>query len=255
MAKLEEYKTSCPNATLERDDAGVLTVRLHTNNGPLWMTDEGQSALADLWTQMADDPDSRAVVLTGTGEAFVKGALPSGGAKDLQAVEARASETRRFLLRFLQIGLPVVAAVNGPARAKAEIVPCCDLVVMADDAEFQDARLLESGIPPLDGAPSVWMSALGHQRGKRFLLSGDPLSAADALAYGAVNELLPAGEVLARAQELARRLAERPAIAAKKSHAALTQTLHRRIRREIDAALAFQTIAAMDRYSAAGGNK
>lgn len=35
MAKLEEYQASCPNASLKRDDIGVLTVRLHTDNGPL----------------------------------------------------------------------------------------------------------------------------------------------------------------------------------------------------------------------------
>ena len=104
----------------------------------------------------------------------------------------------------------MIAAVNGPAIVHAELPVMCDIVLAAEHAIFQDVVHFPNGIVPGDG--SMWCGRwwLGINRGRYFLLTGQKLSAQEALNLGVVNEVLPREQLLPRAWELAEQLAKQP---------------------------------------------
>ena len=83
---------------------------------------------------------------------------------------------------MLDIEVPMIAAVNGPARIHAEIPVLCDIVLASEDAVFQDLPHFINGTVARDGVHLVWPLLLGLNRGRYFLLTGQELSAQQALS-------------------------------------------------------------------------
>src|ERR1700729_1709504 len=100
-------------------------------------------------------------------------------------------EGKRLLDNLLNIDVPVIGAVNGPARIHAELAVLSDIVLAAETAVFQDAAHMPNGVVPGDGVHVVWPLLLGPNRGRYFLLTGQRLSADEAQAAGVVSEVLP----------------------------------------------------------------
>ncbi len=93
-------------------------------------------------------------------------------------------------MNHLNIEVPMIAAVNGPALIHAELAVLCDIVIASDNAEFQDAPHFPNGVVPGDGVHVVWPLVLGPNRGRYFLLTGQKLSAKEALDLGVVSEVV-----------------------------------------------------------------
>lgn len=155
-----------------------------------------------------EDPEVRVVVLTGAGDkSFSAGA-------DLKAVAAGESlnppGTERWgFAGFVQhpISKPVVAAVNGTALGGGtELVLACDLAVAAETATFGLPEVKRGLIAAAGGLVRL-PQQLPRKRALEVILTGEPVTAAKALDWGLVNEVVPAGQVLARALELAHRIA------------------------------------------------
>src|SRR5208282_1965159 len=106
---------------------------------------------------------------------------------------------KHLLMNLLDIEVPIVAAVNGPALVHAEIPVLSDIVIAAESAEFQDAPHFPNGIVPGDGVHVVWPLVLGTNRGRYFLLTGQKLSAREAQTLGVVSEVVSRDKLLARA--------------------------------------------------------
>jgi enoyl-CoA hydratase/carnithine racemase len=106
--------------------------------------------------------------------------------------------------------VPVIGAVNGPARIHAELVVLSDIVLASETATFQDAPHFPNGVVAGDGVHIVWPLLLGPNRGRYFLLTGQEISAEEALRLDFVGEVLPADQLLPRAHELAQQLADKP---------------------------------------------
>ena len=105
---------------------------------------------------------------------------------------------------------PVIAAVKGlAADAGLYLALSCDLVVASDDARFA-VNFAQRGLVPDGGGLYLLPRIVGPQRAKEIVMLGDPLGAADALALGLVNRVVPAPEVDAVALEIAGRLATGP---------------------------------------------
>jgi hypothetical protein len=127
-----------------RRENGILEMRFHTDNGPLRWGLVPHGELPDAFADVARDRDNRVVILTGTGDEF-SGVRATPGTRSLaQGLTANAydrvhSEGRALLMNLLNIEVPVIAAINGPAWRHAEIPLRSDIVVASETAAFQDA--------------------------------------------------------------------------------------------------------------------
>jgi len=128
------------------------------------------------------------LVITGTGDQFmteIDG--PSLGVITKPAVwDGIYAEGRRVLQRLVDLELPIVAAVNGPATVHSEYVLVADVVVASDTTYFSDLPHLAFGIVPGDGIQVVWEEVLGLNRYRHLTLTQGSFSAAD-LAYQTTN--------------------------------------------------------------------
>jgi enoyl-CoA hydratase/carnithine racemase len=171
-------------------EAGIAEVRLHTNGGPFVWSPSSHNELAQAFTEVADDRDVRVVILTGTGSVFCTEMDHEAFLAEKLEWHTYWWEGRRIMQRLLDIDVPVIGVLNGPATVHAELLFLSDVVLAADTGSVAEDHF-ESGAVPGDGVHIVWPHVLGPQRGKYFLLTDQTLSAAELLRIGAVNEVLP----------------------------------------------------------------
>lgn len=243
---LEDYATKYENIRLERDDAGVLLVTVHTEGKSLVWTAQAHDELAYCFNDIACDPDNSVVVLTGAGENFCAeidfSSFELGTAASWSHI---IFEGQRLINNLLAIEVPVVAAINGPALQHPEIPVLSDITIASETVTFQDAPHFPLGIVPGDGAHVTWTHVLGPQRGRYFLLTGQVLDAQRALEYGVVSEVLPADQVLARAKELAATIASKPPLARRYSRVVLTREIKRLMHDQLALGLTHEALGAL----------
>jgi 2-(1,2-epoxy-1,2-dihydrophenyl)acetyl-CoA isomerase len=206
---------------VEQDGAVLrLTLdRADVHNALDWRTRE---ALVAALRNASADLAVRAVLLTGAGDrAFCTGAdlrvplpgpvKPDGAPDRPQGDVARGIATgwQQTVTAVLDCEKPVVAALNGTAAgAGMHLALACDLVVMADTAKFVPV-FVRRGIAP-DAAGAYLLTRLvGPQVAKRLYLFGDDVPAAEAQQLGLAS-VVPAADLMTRAEELTRRLADGP---------------------------------------------
>ena len=112
-----------------------------------------------------------------------------------------------------QLEIPVIAAVNGPAMgAGCDLTCMCDLRIAGQSARFAES-FVKLGIIPGDGGAWLLPRVVGFAKAAEMSLTGDALSADQALAYGLVSQVVPDAELLDAARALARRIAANPPLA------------------------------------------
>ena len=164
------------------------------------------------------------MILTGTGDAFC--ADVSGGAwagmEPSALWEKIYLEGKRLLDNLLNIDVPVIGAVNGPARIHAELAVLSDIVLAAETAVFQDAAHVPHGAITVVGVPASGRCSWDPTAASYFLLTGEEISAQQALTLNVVAEVLPPERLLPRAHELANQLADKPVTTLRYTRVALT---------------------------------
>lgn len=200
-------------------DAGIATVRMNNPARLNALSPPLTENLLDALAKLRGDDGVRAIVLTGEGRGFCAGA-------DLSALQERyKSGERPKPSLFLKEGYnklipllaetpkPVIAAINGPvAGAGVSLALACDFRVASDDASFSMA-FVKIGLIPDSGSSFLLPRMLGIARALELALTGDKVTAQRAFELGLVNEVVPAGLLLAETTELARRLAQLPTVA------------------------------------------
>ena len=254
--RLEQYKDRYENIELYRTDEGVLVMRFHTAGGPLVWSALAHEELGYCFTDVGADRENKVVVMTGTGENWCAdinaGSFKLGTAGDW---DLTFYDGRRLLNNLLDIEVPVISAVNGPARIHPEIPVMSDIVIASDTALFQDAPHFMSGIVPGDGAHVVWPHLLGPNRGRYFLIMGQEIGAAQALDWGVVSEVVPPDQLKLRAMEIARMIAAKPTLTRRYTRVALTQRYKRLMHEGLSLGLGLEALAATDALPSDGRMK
>jgi enoyl-CoA hydratase/carnithine racemase len=152
-------------------------------------------------------------------------------------------ETTLLLRGLLDIHVPVIAAINGPARIHAELPLLGDIVLAAEGTVFQDSVHFQTGGVPGDGVHALWPLWLGHNRARYFLLLGQEIHADEALELGLVGEVLPREELMDRAWAIARRFIQRPPLTLRYTRRALTIGIRRVLNADLDEGVALEFLA------------
>jgi enoyl-CoA hydratase/carnithine racemase len=225
------YFTSFENFEFSRTPSGVLTLRFHTDRGPATFTGQMHTDFPRALYEIGEDRDNRVLLLTGTGDRFMTDIDgPSLGDPTKPAVWDRTiAEGRRVMQRLVDLEMPIVAAVNGPASVHSEYVLVADIVIAADTTVFSDFPHLTFGIVPGDGIYLVWEETIGLNRARYLTLTQGSFTAQQAERWGAVAEVLPLDQVLPRAQELAGSLAAKPQLLTRYLAVTVRQRLSRRM--------------------------
>lgn len=218
----------------------VATITLDRPEAMNSLTAEVKAGLLESLRRAADDPEVRAVLLTGSGRAFCAGQDLREHAVNLEAGRGLAGTVREHYNPTVELiatmGKPVVAAVNGVAAgAGAALAFACDLRVASEKARFALA-FAGIGLAPDSGASWTLQRLVGPGRAAELMLLGEPLDAARALELGVVTRVVPADDVLKAAHELAVRLAQGPTLA----YAATKRALAYAATHSLPEALAFE---------------
>jgi enoyl-CoA hydratase/carnithine racemase len=247
--KLSDYENKYENFKLERTD-GILQITVHTDGGKAVWTQSIDEQIAYLMNDVACDRENKCVILTGAGSVWCEEL--DGMAFDIDSPEKWDNihfEGKRLQVNTLNIEVPVIAAVPGPAIFHAEIPAMSDIVLASETAVFQDVVHFSSGIVPGDGSHVVWTHILGPNRGRYFLLTGQQLDAQTAKDYGLVAEVLPGDQLLDRAWELARGIAEKPYLTRKYTRTVLTHEFKRLMNESVGYGLALEGLGSLASFS------
>jgi enoyl-CoA hydratase/carnithine racemase len=246
MEDMPAYFDRYEDFVFSRSASGVLTVRFHTDGHEHTFTGTTHHDFPRLVEEIAYDRDNKVLVLTGTGETFIDnidgpslGDLTKPWAADVVYVEGR-----RGVQRLVDLEIPIIAAVNGPVSVHSEYALLADVVIASETAVFSDMPHLAFGIAPGDGLVVVWEEVLGLNRARYFEITGGSFTAREALAWGAVAEVVPQEKVLARAQELAEQMTARPQLTNRYLALIFRQRVSRRLNEGMALGMALESLTA-----------
>ncbi len=246
LPTLAEYSQKYEHIKFERED-GILQLSMHSGGSDLEWGFSPHQELGYCFGDIAADPENKVIIFTGSGETFIhKEDLGGDGVSAEVWATHVLPDAKRLLMNLLEIQAPMIAAVNGPATVHAELALLCDIVLAADHATFQDAPHYPSGLVPGDGVHVVWPMLLGLNRGRYFLMTGQELSAKEALDLGVVNEVMPQAKLLPRAWELARKIRRRPALTTRLTRETMLMQVKRAMLDQLPYGLALEGLAACD---------
>jgi len=176
--------------------------------------DELTRAFQGLIAEASTEGAVRAVILTGTGKAFVAGADISAMAEMSSVAAKRFADAGHALCALIESApFPVIAAVNGFALGGGcELALACDFIYASDKA-FLGQPEVKLGVIPGFGGTQRLMRRVGAARARELIYTGDPITAAEAHAIGLVNAVFPADELLPKAREAALKIAARGPLA------------------------------------------
>lgn len=229
---------------LSTQNDAVLTLTLNRPDKLNALSNSMYTRLADLLLAADEDPDVRAIIITGGEQCFTSG-------NDLQDFLQDPpthldSPAFRFMQAVIHLEKPLIAAVCGAAIGiGTTLLLHCDQVLITRNAKLR-MPFVHLGLCPEFGASLLLPRMLGHARAARLLLWGDALDGTQAVALGLANEVLDDGEqCLAAAQHMAERLLALP-------HEALLQTkrlLKQPVMKELEGTLRRENLLFIERLN------
>jgi 2-(1,2-epoxy-1,2-dihydrophenyl)acetyl-CoA isomerase len=214
----------------EKSD-GIATISLNRPEVLNAINEKMGQELNDALGVAERDPEVRCLIITGIGRAFSAGE----DIQDLRGQYERGENPRlgeRLLykynpmirrIRFME--KPVIAAVNGVAAGAGAGLACaCDVRIASENAKFIQA-FIRVGLAPDSGTSFYLPRLIGFSKALELSLTGDELTGKDAERYGLVSKVVPAGQLMATARELATKLAAGPTRAISLTKRALNKSI------------------------------
>jgi enoyl-CoA hydratase len=223
---------SDPVVVVERDEH-VLVVTLNRPEKKNAVNCEVMCRLYDAWLQLDEDSELRAAILTGRGNTFCAGMdlaeigkLRSGVSDNpyMERVKKEPHVIYGAWLKTRRPKKPVILAAEGFARAGGtEILQGTDIRVAGESAKFGVTEV-QRGLFPMAGSAVRLRRQIGYAIAAEMLLTGEDLPARRAHELGLINHVVPDGQALAKAREIARRIAANGPLAVRGILATLRET-------------------------------
>ncbi len=198
--------------------------------------------MISLWNgflgEAKEDDSVRVIVVTGNGDTFCSG----GDIRDMAEGKLRSWYMKNFLwegvhrivLTMEDLDKPVIAAINGAAMgAGMDMAIMCDLRVSSDRAKFAESYIV-MGLIPGDGGAYFLPRLVGVAKALELLLTGDVLTAREALSLGIVNKVVPHESLIEETMKLAEKIASKPPLAVRMMKRAVYQAQASTLRAHLD---------------------
>lgn len=242
-----------------RRENGIATVTLNQADKRNAIHAEMHAELEHVWLDLAADRDVNVIVFTGAGKSFSAGgdikrmASRFGSDEGWQYSLDVPAATRRLFQNILEVGQPIIAAVNGDAVGLgATLALFSDVAIIADSAKFGDSHV-KVGLVAGDGGAVVWPLLVGPARAKEFLMRGNLMSGAEAHALGLVNHAVAADQVMTEAMKMAQELNALPPLAVRWTKLSVNKWIKHQLNLVLDASIAYEmlSINSQDHHEAA----
>jgi len=221
-----------PSADLVRFERRGTTALLTLDHPPVnVLSQDVLHALSERLSEADKDCEVRTVVLaSAASKAFAAGAdIREMRSMDPSAARLHGGLGQAVTRQIERLPLPVIAAVHGVALGGGcEVCLACDFIVASDDAQFGQPEI-NLGVMPGWGGTRRLPRRVGAARARRWILEGRSIPAAEALASGLVDRVVPRSEVLPNALALAEELASKPPLALAAAKYAVLEAIDPRI--------------------------
>jgi enoyl-CoA hydratase len=219
----KDYKT-----ILYRKEEGIAVITLHRPEVQNAINEEMAKELMDALLDVKQDQDVKVAVLAGTGEKI----FCSGGDIGMFFEKLSKDSMARYewlitgeeVTRTMMEGMekPIIAAVNGHCLAGGlELALACDFIIASENATFGMAEI-NIGLIPGWGGTTRLLRAIPSRKAKEMIYTGDRIKAEEAEKLGLVNKVVPKGEALTAALEIAGKIAGKSSYTVRLAKKALT---------------------------------
>jgi enoyl-CoA hydratase/carnithine racemase len=201
-----------PEVLLEHPTPNVAVVRINRPDARNALNQEVRQLLAEHFATLGSDEANHCIVLTGGDKFFAAGADLKAMA-DASAIDMMLRNTHLLWRTIAACQKPVIAAVNGFAwGGGCELAMHADIIIAGEGASFCQPEV-KVGVMPGAGGTQRLARAIGKFQAMKMVLTGQPLTAREALAAGLASEVVADDQVQSRALELATQIAELPPLA------------------------------------------
>jgi enoyl-CoA hydratase/carnithine racemase len=241
-----DYANDFRGLRMERDDKGVLLVTINDGKGgPITFTAQDHTEFTEAFYRIAQDRANKVVILTGAGDFMAEIDFASfGNVADPDVWSQVHDEGVQIVENIANIRVPMIAAVEGRAHIHSEYALLANVIVAGESASFGDLPHFAGGIVPGDGIYTAWAYRAGPGRAEAFLLNPEPISAETARDWGVVSEVVPDGQAVARARELADLYLAKPEVTRRNTRIHFVQPLKEALVHDVGYGLALEGAAA-----------
>lgn len=192
--------------TFDRRANGVLLITLNRPEKYNAADEQMHTELAQVWTDVSRDPQTRVAVITGAGKAFCAGgdlAMVERMAGNYEAVSHMLNEMSDLVYNMVNCEKPIVSAINGVAVGAGTVAALmADIAIAAEDAKIGDGHV-KLGVAAGDHAAIIWPLLAGMAKARYYLMTGEMVTGAEAERLGMVAKALPREQVLDEALRVA----------------------------------------------------
>lgn len=192
-----------------RRSGRVLTVLLNRPDQRNAVNARLHHELSRVFTDVQRDPESDIVVLTGNGSAFCAGGdidWMQLSVDEPDEFEKTAREAKDIVYSQLDLEKPLICKLNGHATGLgASLALLCDIIIASDEAKIGDPHV-SVGLVAGDGGALIWPQMVGYAKAKKYLLTGELMTATEAERIGLITDVLPRAELDAAVDAMAERL-------------------------------------------------
>jgi enoyl-CoA hydratase/carnithine racemase len=232
--RFEDYREKFADFFEMERHNGILQVQMHSNGGSVVYGLPMHNAWSQLWLAIGNDLENEVLIFGGAGDKWIAGLDQEMAQRPLSEFPADEfydhiySDATKLLEAFIfNIDIPTISYINGPGL-HTEFALLCDITLCAEHAELFDPHF-KFNLVPGDGQGLTFQELMGLKRAAYFLYTSDKIDAQTAKEMGLVNEVLPLDRLLARAQEIAAKIMQKPRSIRRLTSAVLRRQWKRRL--------------------------